>query len=179
METKATQMHDSLAARAEWFAIRAHGDQKRKGSGVAYVSHPINVAHILRDLYPDDPNLEVAGFLHDVVEDTPIEIAEIERRFGHDVAYLVWGVTLRDGWALSGYANHPRVLRLKAADTLDNVRDTIIGLEKGHDVWSRFGAGRNKINTWTKHRNVIADHLPAGDPVVGLLTDAIERVASL
>lgn len=174
-----TSQHSTVAAAAESFAHKHHQGQYRKGTGLDYVVHPVNVAHILRQHYPDDPALEVAGFLHDVVEDTEVKIDEIERRFGADVAYLVWGVTLRPGWTLGAYVyRHPRVLRLKAADTLDNVLDTTIGLEKGNDVWAHFAAGRRKLETWTKHLWMMKDGI-RDEPLVARLEEALERVAAL
>ena len=38
--------------------------------------------------------------------------------------------------------------RLKLADVLDNVRDTLRGIAKGHDVWARFRAGVGKVDYW-------------------------------
>lgn len=172
------QQHDTLTAAAASYAARAHEGQYRTGTRFPYITHPIGVANLLREHYPSDLPLEAAGYLHDVVEDTPVKIDEIERRFGPDVADLVWAVTSNPGWTLATYADQPRVLRLKAADTLDNVRDTLRGLEKGHDVWSRFTAKRNKARTWRKHADLILAGLP-GEPLAKLLDEAVQRAEVL
>jgi RelA/SpoT family (p)ppGpp synthetase len=76
------------------YAETAHKGQKRH-SGEAYITHPIAVADILADLHMDGATL-TAAILHDVVEDTPSSAAEVEQRFGKEVAELVDGVTKLD-----------------------------------------------------------------------------------
>ncbi len=77
--------------RAIQLAVDCHNGQRRR-SGEEYVCHPLHVAIILVDLGMDTETIE-AGLLHDVVEDTALETADIERQFGKDVALLVDGVT--------------------------------------------------------------------------------------
>src|SRR5687768_14221212 len=104
------EQHDSIVARAATFAVRAHEGQTRKGTGFPYVVHPIGVAHILRDYYPDDEGLEAAGYLHDVLEDTDTPEQFLRDRFGDDVTELVLGVTNKGNWQLADYKGNPRVL---------------------------------------------------------------------
>ncbi len=73
------------------FAKEAHAEQKRK-SGEPYIVHPLAVAKILVEMGMDTDTI-VAALLHDVVEDTEVELCEVERKFGSDVAVLVDGVT--------------------------------------------------------------------------------------
>lgn len=82
---------NTLICRAFDFAYQLHHGQYRK-SGELYISHPIAVAGLLRDL-GGSPAMIAAGFLHDVVEDTDVTIEEIEERFGPEVKQLVEGVT--------------------------------------------------------------------------------------
>ncbi len=73
------------------FAEDAHTGQKRK-SGEPYIIHPLAVAGILCE-WGMDIDTVIAGVLHDTVEDTPVTLEQIETYFGHDVAFLVDGVT--------------------------------------------------------------------------------------
>lgn len=170
--------HWSLAGAAAAFAVRAHDGQVRTGTQFPYVVHPIGVAHILREFYPGDEILEAAGYLHDVVEDTDFSIDQIEGRFGPDVSYLVAAVTRRPGWKLEHYADVPDVMRLKAADVIDNVLDTIRGLEKGHDVWSRFSAGRRKVLYWHKICDMAWECLK-NEPILFRLETVVKRAQHL
>ncbi len=76
------------------FAAEAHQGQKRK-TGEPYISHPVSVADILADLRLD-PQTLMAALLHDVIEDTGIDKAQLADRFGEEVAELVDGVSKLD-----------------------------------------------------------------------------------
>lgn len=69
----------------------AHGDQLRK-SGEPYLTHPLEVAHIVAELRMDDESV-IAALLHDVLEDTEISAEVVEEKFGTEVLHLVEGVT--------------------------------------------------------------------------------------
>ncbi|WP_310558181.1 RelA/SpoT family protein [Flavobacterium sp.] len=73
-------------------AMDAHKDQRRK-SGEAYFFHPIAVAKIVASEIGLGATAIAASLLHDVVEDTPITIEDIEKMFGSKVAQLVEGLT--------------------------------------------------------------------------------------
>lgn len=73
-------------------AVDAHKDQRRK-SGEAYIFHPIAVAKIVASEIGLDATSIAAALLHDVVEDTPYSLEEIERLFGKTVAKIVDGLT--------------------------------------------------------------------------------------
>jgi guanosine-3',5'-bis(diphosphate) 3'-pyrophosphohydrolase len=77
---------------AKEFATKAHEGQLRKYTGDPYIVHPAAVVEILREV-DDDPVMLAAAWLHDVVEDTPVTIEEIEDKFGFDVAGLVRHLT--------------------------------------------------------------------------------------
>ena len=81
----------SMIEKAYHIADKAHGGQKRK-SGDPYIIHPLHVAIILAELEMDKESI-IAGILHDVVEDTPMTLEDLQAEFGEDVALLVDGVT--------------------------------------------------------------------------------------
>ncbi|MFL1461338.1 RelA/SpoT family protein [Roseococcus sp. DSY-14] len=124
-----------LIARAGRFAAEAHAPQARQ-NGEPYIIHPVAVAEILAGYRLDSATIATA-LLHDVVEDTPHGLGEVERRFGAEVARLVDGVTklsrievqsertkqaenLRK--LLLALSEDLRVLLVKLADRLHNMR---------------------------------------------------------
>src|SRR5579863_1085065 len=121
--------------RAYEFAAEQHRTQKRE-SGDPYLSHPLEVAHVLADMKLDITTL-TAAILHDVVEDTQIPLSRIAEKFGTETARLVEGVTkisrldllapearqaenLRK--MLLAMVNDVRVVVIKLADRLHNMR---------------------------------------------------------
>ncbi|AWG21690.1 RelA/SpoT family protein [Flavobacterium faecale] len=73
-------------------AVDAHKEQRRK-SGEAYIFHPIAVAKIVASEIGLGATSIAAALMHDVVEDTPITVKDIERMFNPKVAQLVEGLT--------------------------------------------------------------------------------------
>jgi guanosine-3',5'-bis(diphosphate) 3'-pyrophosphohydrolase len=125
----------ALIERAWSVAESAHEGQKRK-SGEAYFTHPVSVANVIVDLKLDTASL-CAALLHDVAEDTTIGVDQIEREFNGEIAFLVEGVTKlsklnfssKEDRAAESFrkmlvhmANDIRVLLVKLADRLDNMR---------------------------------------------------------
>jgi GTP diphosphokinase / guanosine-3',5'-bis(diphosphate) 3'-diphosphatase len=80
-----------IVRRAYEIASERHHDQFRS-SGDPYLSHLLDVAHILADMRLDAITL-TAAILHDAIEDTEYPVSRIEERFGPEVAHLVEGVT--------------------------------------------------------------------------------------
>lgn len=117
------------------FAAKAHEGQKRS-SGQPYIVHPLAVAYILLELGMDTDTI-CAAMLHDVVEDTPVTLEEVKKRFGQDVAMLVDGVTKLNQVPmfnkeeqraenvrkmLLAMSQDIRVIIIKLADRLHNMR---------------------------------------------------------
>ena len=127
-----------IVEKAYEVAFEAHKEQKRK-SGEPYIIHPVSVAIILADLKLDKETI-AAGLLHDVVEDTDVPEDYLIEIFGHEIMFLVDGVTkLRNlsdkgsGNALElqaenlkkllwAMAEDIRVILIKLADRLHNMR---------------------------------------------------------
>lgn len=117
------------------FAAQYHSGQSR-ASGEPYMSHPLAVAKILAAMRMDVVSIET-GLLHDIVEDTSVTTADIQKNFGDEVARCVDGVTklskinffsAEDRQAesyrkmLLAMVNDIRVIIVKLADRLHNMR---------------------------------------------------------
>lgn len=89
-----SEPHNDIINRAIQFAKEAHAsiNHRRKYTGLPYITHPAEVARLVAAV-TNDKNMIAAAWLHDVVEDTPITIDDIEREFGADVASLVSDLT--------------------------------------------------------------------------------------
>ena len=123
------------------FSAKAHEGQERL-SGAPYITHPIAVAKILAGLHLDAGSIK-AALLHDVVEDTPRTLRDIEKEFGRGVALLVNGVSKLDKLHFDSVAEAQaesfrkmllamvkdlRVILVKLADRMHNMQ-TIDALE--------------------------------------------------
>src|SRR5688572_9985845 len=133
-------LHDKLdrdlLARAYRFSEAAHRGQVRN-SGDPYITHCVDVAKILADLQLDSITV-ASGLIHDVVEDTKVTVADVEREFGKDIAAIVDGLTKIAKLPTSGsqeerqvesyrklllsIAKDARVIIVKLADRLHNMR---------------------------------------------------------
>src|SRR5918912_671385 len=124
-----------LLARSFDYAARAHDGQLRR-SGQEFIYHPWGAAKILAGLQLDEATI-AAALLHDVVEDTGVEIDDIRSEFGDEIAKLVEGVTKltrvqfqsREHAEAENYrklivamAEDLRVILIKLADRLHNLR---------------------------------------------------------
>ena len=87
-----TPTDKKLIRKAFDVAVDAHKDQRRK-SGEAYIFHPIAVAKIVASEIGLGATSIAAALLHDIVEDTPITVHDIEKLFNPKVAQLVEGLT--------------------------------------------------------------------------------------
>jgi GTP pyrophosphokinase len=130
------RLDEELLVRAYRFSEEAHRGQTRN-SGEPYVIHCIEVAKILADLQLDSTTV-ASGLIHDVVEDTSVELEDVEREFGKEIAAIVDGLTKIAKLPNSGsnqdrqvesyrklllsIAKDARVIIVKLADRLHNMR---------------------------------------------------------
>jgi hypothetical protein len=129
---------DDLVARAEQYAIGAHGriDQRRKYTNQSYDAHLKAVVDILGEV-TDNSEVLAAAWLHDTLEDTPATYDDIEKAFGTEVADLVTELTevsrASDGnRAVRKAIDRAHLARasanaktIKLADLIDNCRDIV------------------------------------------------------
>ncbi len=121
--------------RAFTLALDAHKDMRRK-SGEPFIFHPLTVAEICVEEIGLGTTSIISALIHDVVEDTDIELPDIERMFGKKIAKIVDGLTKIRGafeYGSSAQAENfrkmlftlsedVRVILIKLADRLHNMR---------------------------------------------------------
>lgn len=125
----------AIILRAFETGAMAHEGQTRK-TGEPYILHPVAVASILASMRMDYSSV-AAAILHDTIEDTPLTKAEIQSRFGEEIAELVDGVTKLDKMKfrtryeadaesfrklMLAMSRDLRVIFIKLADRLHNMR---------------------------------------------------------
>ena len=139
---------------ADWFldtlafAKAAHAGQVDK-AGQPYIEHVKRVALRLIAMFPDvTPEQVQAALLHDVVEDTPATLEEVQSRFGAEVAATVAALTKPPGAVYADYiatlaaTGHVDALRVKLADNLDNSDPIRVHLQQKQMVRERYAPAR-------------------------------------
>mgnify|MGYP000844136502 FL=1 len=132
----ATDADKILIRKAFDLAVEAHQNMRRK-SGEAYIFHPIAVARIVSEEIGLGTTSIVCALLHDVVEDTEINLDDIESLFGPRVRLIIDGLTKIKGAhflenasmqaenfrkMLLTLSDDVRVILIKLADRLHNMR---------------------------------------------------------
>jgi len=125
-----------LIRKAFDLAAEAHSPMRRK-SGESYIFHPLAVARIVSEEIGLGTTSIVCALLHDVVEDTEINLDDIESLFGTRVRIIVDGLTKLRGAQfgedvsiqaenfrkmLLTLSDDIRVILIKLADRLHNMR---------------------------------------------------------
>jgi (p)ppGpp synthase/HD superfamily hydrolase len=153
-------------------ARQAHAGQLRNGSGgMPYIEHPLTVAELLAGQGCSETVL-AAGLLHDVVEESEIEVEEIRRRFGDAVADLVAALT--DAEEIESYRRRKEVhradveaagseaLTIYAADKLANIRALRrVYADEGEAVGAELKAPLDvKVAVWEADLDLLARQDP-------------------
>ncbi|WP_191017596.1 HD domain-containing protein [Treponema zioleckii] len=143
------KIHDTII-----FATLKHRDQKRKGTEIPYIVHPMEVMQILTENGCPE-NVIIAGILHDTLEDTDTTPAEIEQKFGKEILELVqtesedksksWKE--RKQHTIDCLKNDSLETKLVCcADKLSNIKSMYADFQViGENLWKRFNAPKENI----------------------------------
>ncbi len=124
-----------LIKKAFHTSVEAHKEMRRK-SGEPYIFHPLAVAQICVEEIGLGTTSIISALLHDTVEDTELELEDIEREFGPKVTRIIDGLTKISGVFEHGSSQQAenfrkmlltlsedvRVILIKLADRLHNMR---------------------------------------------------------
>lgn len=179
--------------RALALAVEAHDGQKRKGTDIPYLAHPMGVASIALD-HGADEDQAIAALLHDAVEDGGQHFAEIIReQFGDRVADIVEGCTdgvpdasgIKEAWLprKQRYIAHLRqspedVLLVSGSDKHHNARAIVEDLLNiGRSVFDRFTATPEQTIWYYEALSEIFTE--RGTPIAKPLADTVNRLKQL
>lgn len=169
-------------------AIELHGDQKRKGTDIPYVSHLLSVCGLV--LQDGGSQTEaIAALLHDAAEDRGGEatLARIENEFGPDVARIVaecsdtfeqpkppWRAR-KERYLAHLHEASVSALRVSVADKLDNARAILADYRRlGPDLWTRFDPESDQL--W--YYRSLVDTYRKNDRFDSPLIDELDRVVT-
>lgn len=175
-----------LTRRALDFAAERHRGQRREADDAAFILHPLEVAQLLHSRgYPD--HVVAAGVLHDIIEDTDATGAELDRRFGPEVARLVSSVSeppgdgpyaerkarLRAAVARAG----PDAAAVYAADKVAKARELRLAISRDGSVAARAGTAAKLEHYWASLA-LLEQHLDS-HPLVEELRFELETLTAL
>jgi guanosine-3',5'-bis(diphosphate) 3'-pyrophosphohydrolase len=133
-----------LIKKAFNYSLAAHVEMRRK-SGEPYIYHPLAVAQIAVDEIGLGTTSIVAALLHDVVEDTEVEISDIQREFGPKVAKIIDGLTKISGVFEYGSSQQAENFRKMLLTLSEDVRVILIKLaDRLHNMRTLESMPRNK-----------------------------------
>jgi GTP pyrophosphokinase len=171
------------------YAARLHAEQKRKRSSVPYLAHLLGVTSLVLEDGGGE-NEAIAALLHDAVEDQGglDTLAEIEVRFGPEVAEIVDGLTdaysdpkppwkeRKEAYIASIRTANSAVVRVSLADKVYNARSTLRDIRlEGEAGWEKFNGG--KEGTLWYYRQLIHEFEYHGSR--SLLSELIRIVSEL
>jgi (p)ppGpp synthase/HD superfamily hydrolase len=180
--------HEDRAQFAEALriALEAHGDQKRRGTHIPYVSHLLQVAGLVLE-HGGDVEQAIAGLLHDIADDGYADLGSaIGECFGPEVKRIVRGCTnVAESGTRGSDASRPRrasvqwrarkqryldhlreaddrVKLVTACDKLDNLRSLVADLHaEGAAALSRFHATPTQLGWYYGElRQALGNELP-------------------
>ena len=125
-----TKIHDAII-----FATIKHQNQKRKGTDIPYIVHPMEVMQILTKFHCAETVI-IAGILHDILEDTDTKPDEIEKLFGGEVLGLVKAES-------EDKSKTWKERKQATIDYLDNKASPEAKI--GNEIWKRFNADKDSI----------------------------------
>ena len=165
------------------FAEGRHSGQTRDIDGVPFVTHPVEVACLLAEVgYSDE--VVAAGVLHDVLEDTDAERADLEANFGPAVAWLVSAVS--DDASIEDQAERKAALRDQVADAGERAAAIFAAdkVSKARELRVRASRGghehgdRAKVDHYEQSLAMLAELIP-GHRLVDQLRLELQALSAL
>lgn len=172
------------------YAERQHACQRRKVDGVPFIEHPIEVASLLYYAGATD-DVIAAGLLHDTIEKTSTQEADLRGRFGPEIATLVMAVS--EDESISGYQRRKSALRRQvalagpdalmvfAADKVSKARELTRESASSDGPRSIATAATPRRRRLVHYQLCLAllERLLADSPLVGMLRTELEKLSTV
>jgi (p)ppGpp synthase/HD superfamily hydrolase len=171
------------------YAEQQHAGQLRSADGAPFILHPLEVATLLYDVGAPD-HVIAAGVLHDTIEKTSADAAELRARFGSPIATLVLAVS--EDPRISGYRARKAALRQQvataghdalmvfAADKISKARELRLKAPPAAQSPQKPKASmpRQRRLTHYHHCLELVEELLTDSPLVAQLRTELENLAS-
>ena len=142
-----------LEKKAKQFAYEAHKGMKRKGKDTPFIYH-LKLVNLYLESLTDDEEILAAGWLHDVIEDTPITLEELKKEFNRTVCRYVELETEDKSLPWKDRKlkqinelkeNNSKVILIAFADKMANMTEMFDDYKIIKDeLWKRFNRGKEK-----------------------------------
>lgn len=169
------------------YAERVHAGQQRAVDGAPFIVHPLEVACLL--FGADSPDHVIAaGALHDVIEKTDADIAQLQARFGLPITKLV--LALSEDKRIRGYAARKAALRAQAAragrealmvlaaDKISKVRELTLERAQTPQQSARIAISRDRRFVHYRHCLRLLEERLSDFPLVAQLRTELEAITS-
>jgi HD domain len=166
------------------YAEHQHAGQRRAADGVPFIVHPLEVAHLLYHAGAAD-HVIAAGLLHDTIEKTDANAADLQTRFGSRIATIVLAVT--EDQRITGYAERKAALRdqvaragddalmVLAADKISKVRELKLEVAQRRAPTAPVSCSWERRLTHYRYcMRLLEEHLP-DSPLVATLRAELEE----
>ena len=171
LEARLPKTRDALA-----YAEQRHAGQRRKADGAPFIEHPLEVAWLLYSVGAPD-HVIAAGALHDTLEKTDADIAELRSRFGARTARLVIAVSEDPG--ITSYARRKAALRAQVAAAGHEALMVFAAdkISKVREVGPQSKLPRRRLTHYRRCLELLERRL-TGSPLVVQLRTELDRVTA-
>lgn len=149
----------SIIDRAFLFAAEAHKGQTRWKGGDYFREHVQKVAVSVEDKYNNE-DMTVAAYLHDVVEDTGVDLGKIYCEFGADVATYVDLLTRQEDQSYVEYLKRMSVSRNAILIKIEDVKNNLASLNKDYPNRKRDAKRKYEVVLWGLALALEKDDIP-------------------
>ncbi|MCK5044589.1 bifunctional (p)ppGpp synthetase/guanosine-3',5'-bis(diphosphate) 3'-pyrophosphohydrolase [Candidatus Parcubacteria bacterium] len=182
---------DPIVKNAISLARKYHYGQIRKGDGLQYIIHILQISHLLHE-NNFDKEIIASGICHDLLEDTGCSEEEIEQQCGREVLRIVKTVSddktleekkyweiIKEKYVKTVAAGGEKAMIVSLCDKIMNLRSFFSQYEKeGETIWSKFNRGKEK-KAWFEKEVLKMLQKNLNHPLISVYEKMIQKFESL